>query len=46
MTTIKISEEAKQGLIGKKIIEVGYNWIKLDNGCIIYLEESEIEMLN
>ena len=46
MTTIKLSEETRQNLIGKKIIEVGDNWIKLDNGCVIYLEESEIEMLN
>jgi protein transport protein SEC61 subunit alpha len=35
-----------QLLAGAKIIEVGDNWIKLDNGCVIYLEESEIEMLN
>jgi hypothetical protein len=46
MTTIKLTEEAKESLIGRKIIEVGDNYIVLDNGCRIYLDESELEMLN
>jgi hypothetical protein len=46
MTTIKLTEEAKKSLIGKIITEVGDNYIVLDSGCTIYLDESEVEMLN
>jgi hypothetical protein len=46
MNTIKLTEEAKESLVGKKIIDAGDNYIVLEDGCRIYLEESEIEMLN
>ena len=42
----KLSETAIESIVGKKIIEAENNWIKLDNGCIIYLDDQEIEMLN
>ena len=45
MDTIRLSKETKRGLIGKKIIDCGDNYIKLDNGCCIYLDESEIDNL-
>ena len=46
MTTTTITQETAEFLIGKKIIEVGTNYIKLDSGLRIYLDESEIEDLN
>jgi kynurenine formamidase len=46
MTTTTITQETAEFLVGKKIIEVGTNYIKLDNGLRIYLDESEIEDLN
>lgn len=46
MITIKFTEEAKESLIGRKIIDIGDNYIVLDNGCRIYLDESEIQNLN
>jgi hypothetical protein len=46
MTTAKFSAESKDMLVGRTILSVGDNWIKLDNGTIIYLDDSEIELLN
>ncbi len=46
MNTIKLTEEAKESLVGKRIIHAGDNYIVLEDGCRIYLEESEIENLN
>jgi len=46
MTTAKLTEEAKEMLTGKTIISVGDNWVKLDCGLVIYLDDSEIEDLN
>jgi hypothetical protein len=46
MITIKFTEETKEYLIGRMIINVGDNYIVLDNGCRIYLDESEIQNLN
>jgi hypothetical protein len=46
MTTAKLSEETKEMLVGLTIHSVGDNWIKLDNGIVIYLDDSEIESLN
>jgi hypothetical protein len=46
MTSAKLNEAAIESLVGRTIFSVGDNWIKLDNGCIIYLEDSEIEVLN
>ena len=46
MTTTKLSETAIKTIVGKTIIEANENWIKLSDGCIIYLDDAEIEMLN
>lgn len=46
MTKTTISQETAESLIGKKVIEVGHNYIKLDNGLCIYLDEFEIDHLN
>jgi hypothetical protein len=46
MTSSKLNETAIESLIGRKIFSAGDNWIKLDNGCIIYLDDSEIDVLN
>jgi hypothetical protein len=46
MTTEKLNQNTIEILIGRKIIEAKENWIKLDNGTIIYIEDSEIKMLN
>ena len=46
MQTQKLSETSIESIVGKKIIEAENNWIKLDDGCIIYLDDEEIEMLN
>lgn len=46
MTTSKLSETAIESLVGKTIIEANENWIKLSDGCIIYLDDAEVEMLN
>jgi hypothetical protein len=46
MQTQKLSANTIESIVGKKIIEAESNWIKLDNGCIIYLDDQEIEMLN
>lgn len=46
MITTKLSDTAIENLVGKSIIEANENWIKLSDGCIIYLDDAEIEMLN
>jgi hypothetical protein len=46
MTNQKLDQATIDILIGKKIIDAKDNWIKLDNGTTIYIEDSEIEMLN
>ena len=46
MTAEKLTQEAVEQLIGRAIVQAQENWIKLDDGCIIYLEDSEIKMLN
>lgn len=46
MTSATFSQEAIDSLIGKAIIDIGSNYVVLDNGIRIYIEESEIEMLN
>jgi len=46
MTTLNLTQETKEWLLEKKIIDIGLNYIKLDNGLCIYLDESEIEHLN
>jgi hypothetical protein len=46
MQVQNLSENAIESIIGKKIIDAKSNWIKLDDGCIIYLDDEEIEMLN
>jgi hypothetical protein len=46
MTTAKLSAEAIEMLVGRTIYSAGDNWIKLDNGLVIYLEDSEVENLN
>jgi hypothetical protein len=45
MDTVKLSDKAKLELVGKKITVVGDNYIMLDNGCRIYIDEDEINML-
>jgi hypothetical protein len=45
MKAIKLSDDAKLNLNGKRIIAVGDDYITLDDGCRIYLDESEIDML-
>jgi hypothetical protein len=46
MTTAKLTAEAIEMLVGRTIYSAGDNWIKLDNGLVIYLEDSEVEHLN
>lgn len=46
MTTQTFTEETKDWLVGKKIIDVKENYILLDNGIRIYLGDLEIENLN
>jgi hypothetical protein len=46
MKIAKLTAEASQMLIGKKIISTGDDYITLDNGCRIYLDEDEIINLN
>ena len=45
MRTIRLNEDAKDTLLGKKVIAVGDDYIQLDNGTRIYLDEYEIDML-
>jgi len=42
----KFSPESRQALIGKKIIEVGNDWIQFDTGWKMYLGDDEINFLN
>jgi hypothetical protein len=46
MTTAKLSEYAIDMLVGRTIHSASDNWIKLDNGLVIYLDDSEIEHIN
>jgi hypothetical protein len=46
MTTQTLTQETIEMLVGKTIIEASDNWIKLSNGLVIYLEDSEIDHLN
>ena len=46
MTTQKLTDETIDMLVGLTIASAGENWIKLNNGLIIYLDESEIDNLN
>ena len=46
MTTAKLSAESINMLVGRTIHSAGDNWIQLDNGLKIYLEDSEIEHIN
>jgi hypothetical protein len=46
MTTQKFNEQANDMLVGLTIESTGENWIKLNNGLIIYLTDDEIEHLN
>jgi len=46
MSNTKLTEAAKQGLIGRTIIGCGDDYIRLDNGCQIYLTDEEIDSLN
>jgi hypothetical protein len=46
MTKVIFTQATAQSLVGKTIIEVGLNYIRLDNGLRIYLESSEIDDLN
>jgi hypothetical protein len=45
MKNIRLSKETKKYLVGKEIIDCGDDYITLDNGCRIYLDESEIDNL-
>lgn len=42
----KLSLHSIAALINKKIVDAGNDWIKLDNGWIIYLTDEEISFLN
>jgi hypothetical protein len=46
MQVEKISPETKDYLVGKKIVDTGDHYIKLDNGLCIYLDDAEIEHIN
>ncbi len=46
MNTQVFTPESSEYLVGKKIIEVKDNYITIDNGLRIYLDDSEIEHLN
>lgn len=46
MTTAKLTAEAINSLIGRTIHDARDNWIQLDNGTRIYLDDSEVESLN
>jgi hypothetical protein len=45
MNTIRLSKETKKSLLGRKVTLVGDDYIELEGGCKVYLDESEIEML-
>jgi hypothetical protein len=46
MNTQVFTPESSEYLVGKKIIEVKDNYITIDNGLRIYLDDAEIEHLN
>lgn len=46
MSNTKLTESAKQMLIGRTIIGCGDDYIKLDNGLWIYLDEAEMANIN
>ena len=46
MTIAKLNETAINMLVGRTIHSASDNWIKLDNGLVIYLEDSEVNYLN
>lgn len=46
MKTESLSIQTIEMLISKKIIDANDNWIKLDNGIVIYLSDEEIQSLN
>jgi hypothetical protein len=46
MSNTKLTDQAKEMLIGRRIYEVGDTYITLDNGHRIYLTDEEIESLN
>ena len=45
MKTIKVSKETKKSLLGLKITNVGDDYIELEGGIRVYIDEAEIEML-
>jgi hypothetical protein len=46
MTYGILNESAIKYLVGRTIIGASDNFIRLDNGHLIYLDDSEIEVLN
>jgi hypothetical protein len=46
MTYGVFNQSAVKSLVGRRIIAAVDNHLELDNGLIIYLDDSEIEMLN
>lgn len=46
MITQKFSADTINSLIGRTIHSAANNWIQLDNGTRIYLDDSEVESLN
>lgn len=46
MSTSKLTQAAKDALIGRRIHDVDDKCLILDNGVRIYLEDDEIEHLN
>lgn len=46
MTSLKLNERAIESLVGCTVSSASENWIKLNSGLIIYLDDSEIEFLN
>ena len=46
MTTAKLNEATIEMLVGRTIYSASDNWIKLDNGLVIYLDDNEVEHLN
>lgn len=46
MTTQQFTKETAESLVGKTIIRVEYNFIELDNGLCIYVDDAEVEHLN
>lgn len=46
MTKEVFTKETAELLVGKTIIRVDSNFIQLDNGLQIYLDDEEVEHLN